>query len=390
MNKFLRIYKSKKERDETYMKKENVLIKFLKRESVLVIATILAIISMFFVTPSKAYMEYIDWRVLGILLSLMIVTGGLQKNGFFDAIGTALLKKTKTDRQLSVILVVLCFVSGMFITNDVALITFVPFAILIMKKCGQEKLLVPIIVLQTIGANLGSMLTPIGNPQNLYLYSVSQMSIAEFVKVMFPYTIVAGAILIFAAAIFAGKKEPIEVSLEKVQTNRIKNSMYMIMFVLCMSVVLHFVEWYIVLGLVVLLVFYMDREVLWKVDYCLLLTFISFFVFTGNLGKIPWITETLQNLVEGREIIVSIVASQVISNVPASLLLSGFTNNYEALLIGVNLGGMGTLIASMASLISYKLFAKEYGDKKGKYMAYFTIANIIGLIILCTEAYILR
>ena len=167
MNKFLRIYKSKKERDETYMKKENVLIKFLKRESVLVIATILAIISMFFVTPSKAYMEYIDWRVLGILLSLMIVTGGLQKNGFFDAIGTALLKKTKTDRQLSVILVVLCFVSGMFITNDVALITFVPFAILIMKKCGQEKLLVPIIVLQTIGANLGSMLTPIGNPQNL-------------------------------------------------------------------------------------------------------------------------------------------------------------------------------------------------------------------------------
>lgn len=390
MNKFLRIYKSKKERDETYMKKENVLIKFLKRESVLVIATILAIISMFFVTPSKAYMEYIDWRVLGILLSLMIVTGGLQKNGFFDAIGTALLKKTKTDRQLSVILVVLCFVSGMFITNDVALITFVPFAILIMKKCGQEKLLVPIIVLQTIGANLGSMLTPIGNPQNLYLYSVSQMSIAEFVKVMFPYTIVAGAILIFAAAIFAGKKEPIEVSLEKVQTNRIKNSMYMIMFVLCMSVVLHFVEWYIVLGLVVLLVFYMDREVLWKVDYCLLLTFISFFVFTGNLGKIPWITETLQNLVEGREIIVSIVASQVISNVPATLLLSGFTNNYEALLIGVNLGGMGTLIASMASLISYKLFAKEYGDKKGKYMAYFTIANIIGLIILCTEAYILR
>lgn len=390
MNKFLRIYKSKKERDETYMKKENVLIKFLKRESVLVIATILAIISMFFVTPSKAYMEYIDWRVLGILLSLMIVTGGLQKNGFFDAIGTALLKKTKTDRQLSVILVVLCFVSGMFITNDVALITFVPFAILIMKKCGQEKLLVPIIVLQTIGANLGSMLTPIGNPQNLYLYSVSQMSIAEFVKVMFPYTIVAGAILIFAAAIFAGKKEPIEISLEKVQTNRIKNSMYMIMFVLCMSVVLHFVEWYIVLGLVVLLVFYMDREVLWKVDYCLLLTFISFFVFTGNLGKIPWITETLKNLVEGREIIVSIVASQVISNVPATLLLSGFTNNYEVLLIGVNLGGMGTLIASMASLISYKLFAKEYGDKKGKYMAYFTIANIIGLIILCTEAYILR
>lgn len=372
------------------MKKENVLIKFLKRESVLVIATILAIISMFFVTPSKAYMEYIDWRVLGILLSLMIVTGGLQKNGFFDAIGTALLKKTKTDRQLSVILVVLCFVSGMFITNDVALITFVPFAILIMKKCGQEKLLVPIIVLQTIGANLGSMLTPIGNPQNLYLYSVSQMSIAEFVKVMFPYTIVAGAILIFAAAIFAGKKEPIEISLEKVQTNRIKNSMYMIMFVLCMSVVLHFVEWYIVLGLVVLLVFYMDREVLWKVDYCLLLTFISFFVFTGNLGKIPWITETLKNLVEGREIIVSIVASQVISNVPATLLLSGFTNNYEVLLIGVNLGGMGTLIASMASLISYKLFAKEYGDKKGKYMAYFTIANIIGLIILCTEAYILR
>ena len=142
------------------------IIGVIKKDTVLFAAMVLAVISAFFVTPSLNYVNYIDFRVLGILLSLMIIMAGLQKNGLFDAIGCRLLEKTKNTMQLSMVLVFLCFFSSMLITNDVALITFVPFAVMTMQKCGQEKFLIPVIVLQTLAANLGSMLTPIGNPQS--------------------------------------------------------------------------------------------------------------------------------------------------------------------------------------------------------------------------------
>ena len=183
-------------------------IHFLKQETVLVVAIVLAVISAFFVTPSAAYLDYIDWRVLGILLSLMIIMAGLQKTGLFDAIGTKLLAKTKDTRQLAFILVFLCFFFSMLITNDVALFTFVPFAIIMLKKCRQEKLMIPVIALQTSAANLGSMLTPIGNPQNLYLYNLAGMSMGEFVGVMLPYTIISG-ILLGLAILLCSKKERI-------------------------------------------------------------------------------------------------------------------------------------------------------------------------------------
>lgn len=388
-------------------------IHFIKQETVLVVAAILAIISAFFVTPSEAYLDYIDWRVLGILLSLMIIMAGLQKTGLFDSIGAKLLGKTSDTRQLAFILVFLCFFFSMLITNDVALFTFVPFAMIMLKKCKQEKLIIPVLVLQTIAANLGSMLTPIGNPQNLYLYNLSGMGMGEFIGVMLPYTAVSG-VLLCAAIFICCKKEPItevvmepsnvkqdEISAELSETeqkdkrekealekgrNVIKNAVYLTLFVLSLLVVVRVVDFEIVLFLTLLLVFNMDRKVLKKVDYCLLLTFIAFFIFTGNMGNIPMVRDTLQQLVNGRELAIGVISSQVISNVPAMLLLSGFTTNYRELLIGVNVGGLGTLIASMASLISYKLFAKEYNDQKGKYFWWFTIANVVFLAVLVVVA----
>lgn len=375
------------------------IVQFIKKETVLVIATILAVISAFFVTPSKEYLDYIDWRVLGILLSLMIVMAGFQKNGLFDAIGTALLKKTKNTLQLSMVLVFLCFFFSMFITNDVALLTFVPFAIFTLQKSKQEKLAIPVIVMQTIAANLGSMLTPIGNPQNLYLYNLAQMNMAEFLSCMLPYTLVSGILIFLVVLWFARKKELITIDLEKKEgdvdnsskkwKSVHKNMVYLTLFVLSLLVVIRVVPYYVVLLLTLLMVFYMDRKVLKKVDYCLLLTFISFFIFTGNLGNIPVIKETLQQLVAGRELGIGILASQGISNVPAALLLSGFTTDYKSLLEGVNIGGLGTLIASMASLISYKLYAVEYNNTKGKYLLYFTGMNLLFLAVLVIEACIL-
>ena len=379
------------------------MIHFIKQETVLVVAVLLAALSALFVIPSKEYLSYIDWRVLGILLSLMIIMSGLKKTGLFDTIGSSLLEKTKNTRQLALMLVFLCFFLSMLITNDVALFTFVPFAMIILKKCRQEKLLIPVLVLQTIAANLGSMLTPIGNPQNLYLYNLSGMGMGEFISTMLPYTIVSGALL-FAAVFICCKKEPITEVLpepergqderqpvsetEKIR-NAVKNVVYLTLFVLSLFVVVRVISFEIVLLLVLLIAFYMDRKVLKQVDYYLLLTFVAFFIFTGNMGNITIIRDTLQQLVTGRELGIGIIASQAISNVPAALLLSGFTTNYRSLLIGVNIGGLGTLIASMASLISYKLFAKEYNDRKGSYFSWFTVANVIFLIILVLLAKLL-
>lgn len=370
---------------------------FIKKETVLVVATILAIISAFIVKPSAAYAAYIDWRVLGILLSLMIVMAGLQKNGLFDRIGAALLKKTKNTMQLSMVLVFLCFFFSMFITNDVALITFVPFAMLTMQKCGQEKLLLPVVVFQTLAANLGSMLTPIGNPQNLYLYNLSGIGMGEFLLCMLPYTVISGVLILISVIWIARKKEKIQVIVaddkkeEASATNSgwksyHKNVVYITLFVLSLLVVMRVLPYHMVLLLILLLVFYMDRAVLKQVDYCLLLTFISFFIFTGNMGNIPAVNGALQELVAGRELLVGILSSQVISNVPAALLLSGFTNDYDALLRGVNIGGLGTLIASMASLISYKIYAQAYNEKKGAYFRYFTAINILFLLVLVAFA----
>lgn len=367
---------------------------FVKKETVLVIAAILAVLSAFAVPPDLNYLSYIDWRVLGILLSLMLITAGLQKNGVFDVVGKKLLMHTKNTMQLMAILVFLCFFSSMFITNDVALLTFVPFALLILKKCGQEQLLIPVIVLQTIAANLGSMLTPIGNPQNLYLYQLSGFGFGEFVLYMLPYAVVAG-ILLAAAIIGLGRKKEVIVMDEscfgktEIVLNHKKIAIYLLLFLCSLLVVAHVLPYGAVLILVLVAVAVLDRDVLWQVDYCLLFTFIAFFIFTGNIGCMEKFQETLEMLVTGRELLAGILASQCISNVPAALLLSGFTGNIKGLLLGVNIGGLGTLIASMASLISYKIYAHNYNRTKGIYFLWFTISNLIFLFILVLLAVII-
>lgn len=366
-------------------------INFCKKEIVLVVATILAILSAFIVPPSAEYINYIDWHVLGVLLSLMIVMVGLQKNGLFDALGEALLIKTKKAWQLAAVLVFLCFFLSMAITNDVALITFVPFAVVTLEKSGLQRLLIPVIALQTIAANLGSMLTPIGNPQNLYLYNLSGMDIGEFVWVMLPYTVLSGIMLVIGLLFLRGKQEEVVAVEKKAQKiNGVKTSIYLGLFLLAFMVVLKLLPYEIVLITVILVVLFMERGVLKEVDYSLLLTFISFFFFTGNMGNVPAIKQGLQQLVEGREVLVGVLSSQVISNVPAALLLSGFSSDYEALLIGVNIGGLGTLIASMASLISYKILAKQYDDMKGKYFLWFTLWNVLFLAVLLLASFLLR
>lgn len=359
----------------------------LKKEPVLLIASVLAVISAFFNPPGKEYLEYIDFRVLGILLSLMLVVAGLQSNSVFIRMGEVLIAGCNSTRKLAAVLIFLCFISGMFITNDVALITFVPFAILTLKMGDKEKFIIPIIVAQTIAANLGSMFTPMGNPQNLYLYGLSGMNMGEFIMLTLPYIIVSAIMLVVFILLI--KNEPLSAAGNAVDTKMSGKQIvvYVILFLLCILTVLRIVEWYVATVVVVVTVLVLDWRILKKADYGLLLTFIAFFIFVGNMSELTAVKNLLSSLVEGRELLVSIVSSQVISNVPAAVLLSGFTNNYRELIIGINLGGMGTLIASMASLISYKLFANEYPDKKGKYVLRFTVTSVFFLAVLVVATF---
>lgn len=359
------------------------IVNLIKNEAVLVVAWILAIVSMFVIPPDKDYISYIDFQTLGLLLSLMFVTEGLKKCHVFDKVGDMLLERTKGIKGLKVVLVFLCFFSSMLITNDVALITFVPFTLYVLKKANYEQHIAFVVILQTIAANLGSMLTPFGNPHNLYLFSESGMSAGDFFTTTIPYVVFAAILLCICCLL--GKNDDKEVSgdLGEVTMTKGKAMVYGVLFVLCITAVFGVIPYYITLAIQLMATLILDKSLYKKVDYSLILTFVGFFIFIGNMGKIDMISSFLSEVVSGREILVSILCSQIISNVPSALLLSGFTDQYKLLLVGLNIGGLGTLIASMANLISFKIYAKEYPDDKGKYMGKFTIVCVIFLIPLC-------
>lgn len=371
-------------------------IEFIKKEAVLCAALFLAVISMFFVFPDREYAGYIDFRTLGILFSLMTVMEGLKSIGVFRFTAEGLLKRAGTVRSVAMILVGLCFFSSMIITNDVALITFVPFTIVIFGMLGaeaEEKLLIPIVVMQTIAANLGSMLTPLGNPQNLYLYGISGLSLGEFMLLLLPFVILAFMMLIVWILAKTAKSElKSEISLtdSTQKLSKVRLTVYLILFAVCLLVVANVLHYGAAVTAAIAVLLVMDRGLLKKIDYSLLLTFVGFFVFIGNMSRIESINSFLSRIIDGNEFAVSVGASQIISNVPAALLLSGFSENYEKLILGTDIGGLGTLIASMASLISFKYMAKERPKAKKRYFASFTAANIIflaAMILLYTIIY---
>lgn len=371
--------------------------RILKNEIVLFIVAVLAIISSVVVGVDKKYAEYIDFRTLGILFCLMVVVAGFRSIGIFDKLAAVLLKRANNIRSLFLVLVLLCFFGSMLITNDVALITFVPLTIIILKKQTVEmknKWLIPLISLETIGANLGSMLTPIGNPQNLYLYTKANDSFISFIVTMLPYSMASCIAIIIWIIVITRKNEEVHIENRENDKEGNKNNgfisvgntrlfiMYLVLFVISLLVVLRVINYIAVLIITVIATIIFDRKILKRVDYSLLLTFAAFFIFVGNIERIEVFNSFFERAVVGREVGTGIILSQIISNVPATLLLSGFATNYKALLIGVNIGGLGTLIASMASLISYKFLAKEEEKLKGKYFAYFTLANVIFLTVL--------
>ena len=362
----------------------NKITLFIKKETVLFIAFLLALISSFLNPPNAEYAGFIDFHVLGILLGLMLVMEGLKAIGVFEEICRMLTGFTKNTMQLSFALVLLCFFSSMFITNDVALVTFVPLAIMTLRQTGHEDKTVITVILQTVAANLGSMLMPSGNPQNLYLFDLSGMTLGDFVLLMLPYTIVS--LILISLFIILGKRLPVTTTKEKEKRFSKKYKIYAVIYALIfvsgILTVCKLIPWFVFLAVSIIAAFIMNKSSFKAVDYSLLLTFICFFIFIGNISSLSSVRQFLTDTVNGRETLISIAASQLISNVPAALMLSGFTKRYSDLIVGVDLGGLGTLIASMASLISYKAVAAAYPEKRKKYILIFTAVNIAFLVIL--------
>ena len=359
------------------------ILKILKDDIVFSTALFLAVISSFFVKPSVEYLNYIDFKVLSLLFSLMLVVSGLNHSGLFDSLSKKLLFYMNTTRKLSFSLVFVCFFSSMLITNDVALITFVPFSILVLEKIKKENLFIIIIIMQTIAANLGSMFTPLGNPQNLYLFSISKISIIGFLKLMLPITLLS--LIIISIILFTIKNEKISIideDNEDIKKDKKQLIIFLSLFILSTFTVLKIFDYRLNILIVIIITYFINKKLILKADYMLLLTFVAFFIFIGNIQNIDIIATTLSTLSSGNELFLSIISSQFISNVPAAVLLSGFTDNYNSLILGTNIGGLGTLIASMASLISYKLFIKKQSDNKSKFILQFTIINLVFLFIL--------
>jgi len=359
------------------------MIAYLKKEKVLCIALVLALASMLLVAPDAGYAEYVDVGVLALLFSLMLLVKGFQSIGMFDLLIEKAFGGLKGSRGVCRTLVLMCFFTSMLITNDVALITFVPFAILALDMCGQRKRTVQVVVLQTIAANLGSMATPIGNPQNLYLFSASGMELGAFFGTMLPPAAISLALLMAATLLIPDEPVKMEAPKREGKLPGTELIVYAALFAVNLLVVFRVLHWAPALLVTVAGVVALKRwRLLKEVDYALLLTFVGFFIFVGNLGRVPQFSAWLENMLAGREVWISVLFSQFLSNVPAALLLSGFTEDFSALLVGTNVGGLGTLIASMASLISYKLYAAQPWAEKGKFMLVFTGWNLAALAVL--------
>ncbi|HJC08843.1 MAG TPA: anion permease [Candidatus Gemmiger stercorigallinarum] len=356
-------------------------VRFFRAETVLSAAVCLAAVSAFLVPPDAGYLDYVDWDTLAQLFSLMAVMKGFQQAGLFNFLGSRLLGRVRTSRGMLLVLVFLPFFFSMVVTNDVSLITFVPFASIVLTMAQQRRLLVPLVVLQTLAANLGSMLTPMGNPQNLYLYARSGMGFGALCGLMLPYVALSGVCLAIAGALLPS--QPIGTVRVDAAIRRPRLlAVYGAGFALCLLALFGLLPPLAVAAVTAVYLAATDRKLLAGVDYSLLGTFIAFFVFIGNVGRVEPFREFLVSVLEGRVEMVAVLASQVISNVPAALLLSGFTQDWPALIVGCNLGGLGTLIASMASLISYKQVSREAPEQRGRYFALFTAANAALLVLL--------
>ncbi|MBR0404529.1 MAG: anion permease [Eggerthellaceae bacterium] len=360
------------------------IIKFLRDEAVLCIAFICALVSIVMTGDYASTPSYIDWRVIALLFCLMASVAGLSESGVMARIAQGLIAGEKSRRSVCLALILLPFFASMLVTNDVALLTFVPIAVLALQTAGWRDSLARVIVLQAIAANLGGMVTPVGNPQNLFIFTAYGLTAQDFFFALAPFGALSFVLLVAACLTFDGNRSQVTLKLDAKAINFRRFALHAALFVLSVLSVLHILPHEVLIIVIAAALFIFDRRIFAKIDYALLATFACFFIFSGNMAHMPSMQEMLGGLMRGHPMITSLVTSQIISNVPASVLLAGFTANWHSLLIGVDLGGLGTPIASLASLIALKLYAHTEGARIISFMKDFAISNIVALAFMVT------
>lgn len=390
---------------------------FLRSETILIVATLLAIISCFIVSPDGQYGGYVHVSTISQLVCLMLVVVGFQRIGVFRIIGSSLLHRVHTARGVVLTFIALTFISAMFITNDVALLTFVPFALAVLVMAHMEDKAIIVCALMTVAANTGSMLTPVGNAHNLYFKALTGMSTGHFLRIMAPYSILAAVLLVVVTCVvFRGRRiaefdgmdskgfergvlapDPTRHQPDEIKVTGYgagyggwRAIVYTGVFVVCVLAVSDMVPLWVMCAVTFVAMVVCDRGSFRHADWALPLTFIMFFVFIGNMKRVPEFAGIAQAFVGQHPLEVSIISSQIISNVPASLLLSGFCDQWVPLIIGTNIGGMGTLIASMASLITYKNYTRQYPRNKGRYLGVYTAISVMFLLLMYGLAVIIE
>ncbi len=359
---------------------------FSKKNVVMLIALIAAIVTMFFVPVDEAYLDYFDYKTLTCLFCTLAVVCALKNIRFFYITAHKIVRLFKNARLSVLALTYITFLGSMLIANDMALLTFLPLGYIVLSSTHKEKYMAFTFVMQNIAANLGGMLTPFGNPQNLYLYTKFSIPTVEFLGIMAVPFAVSIALITLCCIVFV-RPEPLEVEEFDMRLDVKKTLLYLVLFALSIVIVFRVIPYYIGLIVIPTVLLIVDRKALLKVDYPLLLTFVFFFVFAGNMGRIEVVKEVLGGLLQRSTLLVSVLSCQIISNVPSAILLSQFTTNYRELLIGVNIGGAGTLIASLASLITFREYLKHNPDKAGRYILIFSLFNFGFLGILTTLMY---
>ena len=357
------------------------LIVFLKKNIVMFIALLAAILTSFFVPIDKEYIDYFDFKTLTCLFCVLAVVCALKNIRFFYALAHKIVELFKNSRMAILTLVYITFIGSMLIANDMALLTFLPLGYIVLHATGKEKYMAFTFIMQNIAANLGGMLTPFGNPQNLYLYSKFKIPTLEFMGIMaLPF--VLSILLITICCFVFVKKEELVVPEEKIILPKARTIIYLLLFIFSIIIVFRVIPYWTGLIVIPIVLLFMDKDALKQVDYPLLLTFVFFFVFSGNMSRIDGVRNLFNKLLEKNTLLFSILSCQVISNVPSAILLSQFTTNYKALLIGVNIGGVGTLISSLASLITFREYVHHYHHKTKYYIGMFSLFNFAFLIIL--------
>ena len=357
-------------------------LKFCKKNVVMLIALFAALITMIIVPIDKIYLDYFDYKTLSCLFCVLAVVCALKNINFFYMLAHKAVQLFKNAKISVLALVYITFLGSMLIANDMALLTILPLGFLVLTTTGKQKYMVFTFIMQNIAANLGGMLTPFGNPQNLYLYTKFNIPTMEFMGIMTPPFILSVVLITVCCCIFV-KAEPLELEDKKIEMSPARTIIYLVLFALSIIIVFRVIPYWIGLIAVPLVLLFMDRKALAQVDYPLLLTFVFFFIFSGNMARIDVVRNLFSSLLNKSTLLFSVLSCQVISNVPSAILLSQFTSNYTDLLVGVNIGGVGTLISSLASLITFREYVKHNPGKAGKYILQFSLFNF-GFLILLT------